>query len=50
VSSLLRPVRDDFLVVDAVDRRVGDPRNDDPACLQPPNPDAPRKPEQRNLF
>ncbi len=38
---LLQPVGDDFLVCDEVDRRVGDPRNDDPACIEPPQARAP---------
>jgi putative SOS response-associated peptidase YedK len=50
LGSLLHPIADDFLVLDEVDRRVGDPRNDDPSLLEPPQPDAPRKPEQQNLF
>jgi putative SOS response-associated peptidase YedK len=50
VRPLLRPIGDDFLVAEEVDRRVGDPRNDDPSCLEPPKPDTARKPEQQNLF
>jgi putative SOS response-associated peptidase YedK len=51
VQSLLSPVPDDWLVADEVDKRVGDPRNDDPACLEPPTPDtSAAPPEQQSLF
>lgn len=35
LAMLLKPVPDDLLAAYAVNRRVNDPRHDDPACLEP---------------
>jgi putative SOS response-associated peptidase YedK len=48
---LLQPAPDDTLVATPVSARVNSVRNDDPACLEPPSPEAPPPPKrQLNLF
>jgi putative SOS response-associated peptidase YedK len=49
LGTILRAVPNDWLVVDEVDRRVGDVRNDDASLLEPPEP-TPSEPEQQTLF
>jgi putative SOS response-associated peptidase YedK len=49
--ALLQPAPDDTLVATPVSARVNSVRNDDPACLEPPGPEAAPPPKrQLNLF
>lgn len=50
-ATLIRAAPDDALVATPVSRRVGSVKNDDPACLLPPDPAAERPaPVQGRLF
>lgn len=46
-QSLFLPIAPEFLVATPVSKRASDPRNDDPSCLEPPEPGGP---EQQSLF
>ena len=47
LDDLFSPVPDDALIAQPVSKRVGNPRNDDAACLDPPEAEPPR---QQSLF
>jgi putative SOS response-associated peptidase YedK len=44
--TVMAPMPADWLALTPVDRKVGDPRHDDPSCIEP----VPEPPEQQTLF
>jgi putative SOS response-associated peptidase YedK len=49
-AALIRSAPDEALIATRVSRRVGSVKNDDPACLLPPESEEPKLPVQGKLF